>query len=428
MRYPQIVFFRHEKYAPVVDAFIAENKDKWMCTFHIVGEGLGLNKLFHFNTPVLVTYGESYNEYLDEVHSIIAPRMISHWLHYKDITDIDHFNNDVNNCYMSIVVRPKEEVRVAFSLFTTCYESYDKIRRAYNSIQTQTFKDWEWVILDDSPTDAHFSFLRALFMNDKRVRLYRRSENSGNIGNVKNEAVSLCRGKYVLEMDHDDEILEDCLKDAVFVFEKDPDVGFVYMNFTNVYEDGSNFSYGDFFGLGYSGYHFQKIKDSRLCGGNLEGKWVKVAMTPNINNITLTHIVAVPNHPRIWRKSVLMAMGNYSEFLPICDDYELLIRTAVNTKMAKINKLAYVQYMNNGNSNFSLMWNAEISRLGPQYIKPHAYLSYKVEEKMEELGASESDTFSHNKCQMWKRAPEYSPTFCNSLETLKNIVFWERAF
>ena len=28
-------------------------------------------------------------------------------------------------------------------------------------------------------------------------------------------------------------------------------------------------------------------------------------------------------------------MGNYSEFLPVSDDYELLLRTAVNTKMTK---------------------------------------------------------------------------------------------
>ena len=65
------------------------------------------------------------------------------------------------------------------------------------------------------------------------MRLYRRSCNSGNIGNVKNEAVSLCRGKYVLELDHDDEILPDVLKDSVEYFEAHPDVGFIYMDFIN---------------------------------------------------------------------------------------------------------------------------------------------------------------------------------------------------
>jgi hypothetical protein len=189
------------------------------------------------------------------------------------------------------------------------------------------------------------------------------------------------------------------------------------MNFTNIYEDGRNFSYGDFFGLGYAGYYREKILDQGLCNGKIAGKWVNVVMTPNINTTTLTHIVAVPNHPRIWRKSTLLALGNYCEYLPICDDYELLIRTATmtNQKMARINKLGYVHYMNDGNSNFSLMWNAEISRLGPQYIKPHCFSTYKVEEKMKELAASEATKYAEHRGQIWKRGSDYEYRFCNQL-------------
>ena len=41
--------------------------------------------------------------------------------------------------------------------------------------------------------DKHFAFLKEKLSSDNRI-----------IGNVKNEAISLCRGKYVIEMDHDD--------------------------------------------------------------------------------------------------------------------------------------------------------------------------------------------------------------------------------
>jgi glycosyltransferase involved in cell wall biosynthesis len=412
MRYPQVVFFRYPQYKEI-DGFIHSNQEKWMCSFHIIGEKEGLNSLFSANYPILVTYGEKYEEYENEVYFVVDPRKISNrWLHFSDISDIDAINHSLNNCYQSIVVKPHDTIRVAFSLFTTCYNSYQKICRAYESIKRQTFLDWEWVILDDSPEDEHFSFLKNVFSKDKRVRLYRRSENSKNIGNVKNEAVSLCRGKYVLEMDHDDEILENCLTDANQIFEMDRDVGFVYMNYTNIYENGSNFSYGDFFALGYAGYYREKI-----MGGSLSGKWVNVAMTPNINNITLSHIVAVPNHPRIWRKSTLIELGNYCEYLPICDDYELLIRTATKTttKMARMNKLAYVQYMNNENNNFSLMWNAEISRLGPQYIKPYCYSTYEVDKRMKEMNAYDTNG---KISQIWKRGSDYRYRFCNKLINL----------
>jgi glycosyltransferase involved in cell wall biosynthesis len=94
--------------------------------------------------------------------------------------------------------------------------------------------------------------------------LYRRSENSGSIGNVKNEAVALCRGKYVLEMDHDDEILPTVLEDATIVFTKDgekEEIGFIYMDFINIYENGDNFRYGDNICKGYGSYYCQKYND-----------------------------------------------------------------------------------------------------------------------------------------------------------------------
>jgi glycosyltransferase involved in cell wall biosynthesis len=163
---------------------------------------------------------------------------------------VDFFNGMVNHCYAKMINMPAEMHRPAMSIFTTCYKSYEKILRAYESIKKQVYLDWEWVVMDDSPEDEHILFLRKLFQDDKRIRLYKRSENSGNIGNVKNEVVGLCRGKYVLEMDHDDEILPDLIQDAVAIFEKDPDVGFVYSDFINLYEDGRNFRYSDFFGLG----------------------------------------------------------------------------------------------------------------------------------------------------------------------------------
>ena len=47
--------------------------------------------------------------------------------------------------------------------------------------------------MDDTDEDKHFAFLKEKCLSDNRI-----------IGNVKNEAISLCRGKYVLEMDHDD--------------------------------------------------------------------------------------------------------------------------------------------------------------------------------------------------------------------------------
>lgn len=403
MKYPRVLLYRHEIYN-LIDNYIKSNEKRLEFDVLVVSDKQELYRLYDLDQMILITYGELEEEYIAEVNSVITNEMRKRWLHFRKINDIDEFNRGVLSCFFYYITNHQyDSMRRIFSVFTTCYNSYDKIYRAYESLKNQILKDWEWVIVDDSPDEKHFYFLKNVFDKDHRVRLYKRNENSGNIGNVKNEAVSLCRGKYVLELDHDDEILPHALSDAAKVFDSDSDIGFIYMDFFNIYENGNNFSYGDHYGLGYAGYYRQKYKD----------KWVFVSITPNINNITLGHIVGVPNHPRIWRKKVLLEIGNYSEFLPVADDYELLLRTSVKTKIAKIPKMSYVQYMNAENNNFSLIRNAEIQKL-VHHLKNHCFSNYKIEKVMKSLDAFEE---KNEPFPIWKRK-NYTHKYCNSIINL----------
>ena len=399
-KYPNIIFFRYEPYADV-DKMLIEKKNELNCNLNFTSDPAYLNNMYDPNFHLLVTYGPEEAEYHRDFNLQLPSRMAIQWLHFKEIKSVEDFNRAVNYCYVNIVNRMGGQTRTVFSVFTTCYKSYDKIFRVYNSLKKQTWKDWEWVILDDSPEEEHFAFLKS-GLKDKRIRLYKRAFNSGNIGNVKNEVVSLCRGKYVLEMDHDDELTPTIIEEAVKAFEADADVGFVYADFANIYENGKNFNYGNHFALGYSGNYMQKYND----------KWIYVVSTPNINSTTLSHIVSVPNHPRIWKKDVLMQMGNYSEFLPICDDYHILVKTACFTKMARIHKLGYIQYMNEGNNNFSLIRNAEINRLTPYHLFPQCYNDYNVNDRMKEKGAWEP---YGDRRPIWKRDADYNYVHCNSV-------------
>ena len=403
-RYPAVIFFRHDKYSEI-DNFIENNKESLMCSIHITNDISELNKLYNHNYHILVTYGDTYAEY-DYISSNIPSRFSSRWFHKNDISNIEGFNHNVNYCYITNVIDSREKTRPIFSIFTTCFKSYNYINTAYESIKKQTLKDWEWVIMDDTPEDEHFTFLRDTLSHDNRIRLYKRDKNSGNIGNVKNEAISLCRGKYVLEMDHDDEILKDCLLDSYNIFQSDPEIGFVYGDTINLFRDGQNCTYpGNFLCKGYGGYYSELI----------DNQWRFIYNTPNINNVTLSHLTCLPNHPRIWNRAVLMELESYSEYLPICDDYEILLRTCCSKyKVAKNNKAQYIQYMNNEGNNFSMIRNSEINRIGPKYISPMFYAKYGVQDKMKELDAYEDPRYVTNHSDIWKRGPEYQHKIMNS--------------
>ena len=408
MKYPYIIFYRLEKYSDIDNYFITNN-EKLDCSLFFTSDKEDLNKLFDSNYQILITYGDNEIEYVSNVMSIISDRMRNRWIHFKEISEINEFNRAINYCFIHNCTFERESIRPIFSVFTPTYNSYHKIIRAYNSLKAQTLKDWELVIIDDSPDDDHFNFLRKLMIDDSRVRLYRKSENNGNIGNVKNEAVALCRGKYVLEFDHDDEILPFVLNDSAKYFDTNPEVGFIYMDCISLYENGNNHFYGDFICKGYGSYYCQKY----------DGKWVYVYNTPNINNITLSHLVCCPNHPRIWRKSALIEAGSYCELLPICDDYEIILRTAVTTKIAKIHKFGYIQYMNDNNNNFSLIRNGEINRIGPNYISPIFYEKFKINEHMKQLDAYEDEKYMDFHSKIWKRDAEtYEHKYCNKVVNL----------
>lgn len=270
--------------------------------------------------------------------------------------------------------------RPVVSVFTTTYRTGTRIRRAFQSLRRQRLVDWEWVILDDSPDQGeHFDLLRTqLLVGDNRVRIFRRNGNNGSIGDVKNECIGLCRGRYLMELDHDDELTPDCLADCAQVFQRDPAVGFVYTDFANLYEHSlAPFRYPEFYGLGLAGYYCRHISSAHplvsKAGAEADRAfqegitWVMpqyASVTPQLCPAGITHLVALPNHPRMWRRTTMEHMGSYPEFLPICDDQEILMRTqACGAKMVKLHTVGYLQYMN-ADGNFSGIRGQEICRMG----------------------------------------------------------------
>ena len=393
MKYPHVIFLRDLKYS-IVDQKIQNAKTAGLlkCSITITSDASDVAKLFRENHNILVTYGRYKTEY-NRVKALIPERLQALWIHASSFDNIAEFNSSVNYYYINHIVGNRAATRPKFSIFTTCFMSYEKILRAYESVRSQTFIDWEWVVLDDSPENKHFEYLQEI-LTDQRVRLYKRASNSGIIGNVKNEAVSLCRGEYCIELDHDDKITPSCLEDAVGVFEAHPDVGFIYMDFINIFEDGTTTRYmNDVISKGYGGYYAMKY----------DGEWQYVFITPNINNISLSNLACCPNHPRIWERQTLLDIGNYSELLPICDDYELLLRTCTKTKVAKICKVGYIQYMNDGDNNFSIIRQDEIARLGAECIRPHYARMHNINGSMRTMNAYEDPQFEWNHTNIWER-------------------------
>ena len=244
------------------------------------------------------------------------------------------------------------------SVFTPAYMSGDRIQRAYESLCAQTYANWEWVVYDDSPDDETFKTVSAISGRDPRVHVFRSDAPCGRIGEVKRRCCGLARGSILVELDHDDELTPNCLADVVAAFDAFPEAGFAYTDCAEIYENGVNGSYGETYAFGFGSYRVE----------NYRGHDYMVTNYPEINAKTVRHIVGMPNHVRAWRTSAYIAAGGHSTEVHVADDYELLIRTFLTTRMVHIRTFGYIQYLSTEGSNTQRIRNREIQRLVNAFV------------------------------------------------------------
>jgi glycosyltransferase involved in cell wall biosynthesis len=257
-----------------------------------------------------------------------------------------------NDIVCQATFRNCQNLQPKFSIFTPTYNTGERINRTYESLKNQTLDDWEWVIVDDSPNDETWNIIQEISKNDFRVKVHRIYPLSeGNIGLIKHRACSLSNGEWLVELDHDDTLISTCIEECSKAINKFPNAGFLYSDVCELYEDGEmktydqDFSgnwYGrhdNYFDFGYAGHSYVEV----------DGKTYINHHYPDINPLTIRFNISMPNHVRVWKKEVYDKIGGHNINTPIADDYELIVRTFLNTEMVHIKKMLYLQY-NNRNS------------------------------------------------------------------------------
>ncbi|HEM5084099.1 TPA: glycosyltransferase family 2 protein, partial [Streptococcus suis] len=90
------------------------------------------------------------------------------------------------------------------------FNAEKSIEKCYNSIQKQTFQDYEILLVNDGSTDNTESLLATIAKSDSKVRVINK-KNEG-VAVTRNFAVLEAKGKYILFMDNDDFIDPDYIE------------------------------------------------------------------------------------------------------------------------------------------------------------------------------------------------------------------------
>ena len=98
----------------------------------------------------------------------------------------------------------------------------EELKQSIESILNQTFKDFEFIIINDGSTNNTEDVI--LSYNDKRIR-YVKNERNLKIIDSLNKGLKLCTGKYIARLDADDYSAETRLEKQVKYMEEHPNVG-----------------------------------------------------------------------------------------------------------------------------------------------------------------------------------------------------------
>lgn len=175
------------------------------------------------------------------------------------------------------------------------------IKKAVDSVISQTLPDWELIIINDGSTDDTEQILKQ-YENHPKIRIIDQVKKGLNISN--NVAIRLANAPYMMRLDADDYLDENALLVLSHILDTKPDVGLVYP---------------DYYCVDESGDILELVRRKKI------GEEVKLLDLPAHGACTMI------------RKECLIQLEGYSEEFSCQDGYDLWLRFLLSFKPYNIN-------------------------------------------------------------------------------------------
>ncbi len=190
----------------------------------------------------------------------------------------------------------------SISVIIPTYNNEKFIAETIESVLSQTYKDYEIIVIDDGSTDNTCEIL--LPYMDKIRYHYKKN---GGIASATNAGIKLSKAKYVAFLDHDDLWVPDKLKTQIECFNKNPKIGLAYSKYST-FKNGKTLRKKP--RKGYTGWIFSELISKSFI---------------------LTSTVMV-------KTECLDVVGNFDEFFTLAVADELFLRIAMNYQCFFIDK------------------------------------------------------------------------------------------
>ncbi len=187
----------------------------------------------------------------------------------------------------------------AVSVVIAAYNSARYISQALDSVKSQTFSDYEVIVVNDGSSDREE--LEQILRSHPLPVIYISQENKG-VSAARNAAIKIARGQFYAQLDADDQWTPDYLEVQLGILNDNPDVALVYPNATIIGDEGN------------AGRLFMDITPS-------EGE-VNFETLVRQQCVVMTCVTA--------RMSAIRGAGMFDESIRSCEDFDLWMRIVMN--------------------------------------------------------------------------------------------------
>jgi glycosyltransferase involved in cell wall biosynthesis len=181
------------------------------------------------------------------------------------------------------------------------------LRQAVVSILGQTMPDFELIIADDGSTDETSAILTAIEREDGRIRVTRNEANIG-IARSMNKLFRLAQGEYINRHDADDVSLPERFGQQVASLDANPEIGLVSSQVAVIDDEGRPLELDMYSGPSDNdALQRQLLSRCAFCQTSV-----------------------------MFRRRLLDRVGVYAEGLEPAEDYDLWLRLAEITRLARL--------------------------------------------------------------------------------------------
>jgi glycosyltransferase involved in cell wall biosynthesis len=122
-------------------------------------------------------------------------------------------------------------MNIKLTVILPVYNGSKYLNKSINSVLSQTYTNFEFIIVDDASIDNSYEICAAF--KDQRIKLFRNEINLGLFSTL-NSTISKTKNDYIYLWAQDDIMTPDCLLKFVEYIENTPEAGFYYCDFFSI--------------------------------------------------------------------------------------------------------------------------------------------------------------------------------------------------